>query len=110
MLRINGPRDPVGAINLPAKSSQTPALAACSVLTGRVVVSGQSPYAYVSSMSMIALSDVHVIYQRTYPNPLARIVPSHEGPDPPAPPPTNATPAPLTPTTHLPPRTASPHL
>jgi len=79
MLRINGPRDPVGAINLPAKSSQTPALAACSVLTGRAVVSGQSPYAYVSSMSMIALSDGHVIYQRTYPNPLARIVASHDG-------------------------------
>ncbi len=79
MLRINGPRDPVGAINLPAKSSQTPVLAACSVLTGRAVVSGQSPYGYVSSMSTISLSDGHVIYQRSYPNPLARIVASHDG-------------------------------
>jgi hypothetical protein len=79
MLRVNGPRDRVGAINLPATPSGTPTLAACSVLTGRAVVSGQSPYGYVSSLSMISLSDGHVIYQRSYPNAVARIVASHDG-------------------------------
>jgi hypothetical protein len=79
MLRINGPRDPVGTIRLTPATAEAPVLAACSVLTGRAVVSGQSPYGYVSSLSMISLSDGHVIYQRSYPNAVARIVASHDG-------------------------------
>ena len=79
LLRINGPRDPIGAISLPTAPAQAPTLAACSVLTGRAVVFGQSTYGYLSSLSMISMSDGHVIYQRSYPNPLARIVASHDG-------------------------------
>jgi len=79
MLRINGPRDPVGPINLPAATAEVPNLAACSVQARQAVVSGQSRYGYLSSLSLISLSDGHVIYQRSYPNPLARIVASHDG-------------------------------
>jgi hypothetical protein len=79
MLRINGPRDRVGAISLTPGTAETPVLAACSVLTRRAVVFGSSPYGYVSSLSMISLSDGHVMYRQSYPNPLARIVASHDG-------------------------------
>jgi Big-like domain-containing protein len=78
MLRINGPRDPIGAINLPRAPAQVPVLAACSVLTRRALVIGQSS-GYTWSSSLISLADGSVIYQRSYPNPLARIVASHDG-------------------------------
>jgi len=78
MLKINGPRDPVGAISLPTAPSQAPMLAACSIVTRQAVLIGQGS-GYTWSLSLISLSDGHVIYQRSYPNPLARIVASHDG-------------------------------
>ncbi len=78
MLRMNGSRDRVGAISLTPGTAQTPVLAACSVLTRRAVVIGQSP-GYTWSVTMISLSDGAVLYQHSYPNPLARIVASHDG-------------------------------
>ncbi len=78
MLRINGSRDRVGAITLTPGTAQTPVLAACSVLTRRAVVIGQSS-GYTWSVTMISLSDGSVLYQHSYPNPLARIVASHDG-------------------------------
>ena len=78
MLRINGSRDRVGAVTLTPGTPQTPVLAACSVLTRRAVVIGQSS-GYTWSVSMISLSDGSVLYQHSYPNPLARIVASHDG-------------------------------
>src|SRR5207247_9861042 len=59
-------------------TSQLPVLAAGSSVTHRAVVIGQSS-AYTWSVSMISLSDGSVVYQRSYPNPLARIVASHDG-------------------------------
>jgi hypothetical protein len=53
-------------------------LAACSVLTQRAVVIGQSN-GYTWSVTMISLNDGSVLYQHSYPNPLARIVASHDG-------------------------------
>jgi len=78
MLRINGARDRVGAISVTPGTTQTPILAACSVLTRRAVVIGQSS-GYAWSVTMISLSDGSVLYQHSYPNPLARIVASHDG-------------------------------
>ena len=78
MLRINGSRDRVGAMSLTLGTAQTPVLAACSVLARRAVVVGQSP-GYTWSVTMISLSDGAVLYQHSYPNPLARIVASHDG-------------------------------
>jgi len=78
ILRINGSRDRVGAITLTPGTAQTPLLAACSVLTRRAVVIGQSS-GYTWSVTMISLSDGAVLYQHSYPNPLARIVASHDG-------------------------------
>jgi hypothetical protein len=78
MLRISAPPARVGAISVTPGTAQIPALAACSVLTQQAVVIGQSS-GYTWSVSLISLSDGHVIYQRSYPNPVARIVASHDG-------------------------------
>jgi hypothetical protein len=78
MLRINGPRVRVGAVPVTPGTNQVPVLAACSVLTQRAVVIGQSN-GYTWSVTMISLNDGSVLYQHSYPNPLARIVASHDG-------------------------------
>jgi len=78
LLRINGPRVRVGAIGVTPGTNRVPKLAACSVLTGRAVVIGQSS-GYTWSVTMISLSDGTGVYQHSYPNPLARIVASHDG-------------------------------
>ncbi|MDQ6712337.1 MAG: hypothetical protein M3Z28_03990 [Candidatus Dormibacteraeota bacterium] len=78
MLRINGPRDRVGVISVTPGTAQAPALAACSVLARRAVVVGQSS-GYTWSVVMMSLSDGSVIYQRNYPNPVTRVVASHDG-------------------------------
>ena len=78
MLRINGPRVRIGAIRVTPGTIQVPVLAACSVLTQRAVVIAQSS-GYTWSVSMISLKDGSVLYQHSYPNPLARIVASHDG-------------------------------
>ncbi len=78
LLRINGPRLRVSAIGVMPGTMQVPVLAACSVLTGRAVVIGQSS-GYTWSVTMISLGDGTVVYQHSYPNPLARIVASHDG-------------------------------
>jgi len=78
---LDGKLHPVGAITLPTASTQSPPgpqLAACSVLSGRAIVVGESN-GYVWSLSMISLTDGSVIYQRRYPNPLARLIASHDG-------------------------------
>ena len=78
LLRINGPRVRVGAVGVTLGTRQVPVLAACSILTGRAVVIGQSS-GYTWSVTMISLGDGTVVYQHSYPNPLARIVASHDG-------------------------------
>jgi hypothetical protein len=78
MLRINGPRVRIGAIGVTPGTNQVPVLAACSVLTQRAVVIAQSS-GYTWSVSMISLRDGSILYQHSYPNPLARIVASHDG-------------------------------
>jgi hypothetical protein len=78
ILSINGTRNRVGAISLTPGTAQFPVLAACSVLTHRAVVIGQTP-GYAWNVSMISLSDGSVLYQHSYPNPLTRIVASHDG-------------------------------
>ena len=77
---LDGKLHPVSAITLPTSAAQSPAspqLAACSPLSGRAIVVGQSTYIW--SLTMISLTDGSVIYQRQYPNPLARLVASHDG-------------------------------
>ena len=78
ILRINGTRDRVGAFSLPASPAQAPYLIACSVSTRQAVVIGQGG-GYMWSLSLLSLSDAHVIYQRSYPNPVLRFVASHDG-------------------------------
>jgi hypothetical protein len=78
ILSINGTRNRVAAITLTPGTAQFPVLAACSVLTHRAVVIGQTP-GYAWNVSMISLSDGSVLYQHSYPNPLTRIVASHDG-------------------------------
>jgi hypothetical protein len=78
LLRINRPRVRVGAISFTSGTAQEPVPAACSVLTGRAVVFGRSTFGY-SSVIMMSLTDGSVVYQHNYPNPLARIVASHDG-------------------------------
>jgi hypothetical protein len=78
LLRINGSRLRVGAIAVTPGTAQVPVLAACSVLTGRAVVIGQSS-GYTWSVTMISLNDGTIVYQHSNPNPLARIVASHDG-------------------------------
>jgi hypothetical protein len=75
---LDGKFHPVGAISMPPGTMQTPQLAACSVLTGRAIVVGESN-GYVWSLSMISLTDGTVIYKQSYPNPLARLIASHDG-------------------------------
>lgn len=79
-LTLDGNRHRVATIALPNGNQQpvTPLLVACSTLTGRAVVAGQQG-GYIWNMAMISLADGSVIYQRTYPNPVARIVASHDG-------------------------------
>ncbi len=79
LLRINGPRVRVGAISFTPGTTQAPVPAACSVLTQRAVVFGRSPAGYLTSVSMISLTDGRLLYQQSYPNPPARIVASHDG-------------------------------
>jgi len=78
MLRINGTSDRVGAVTLTPGTAQFPVLAACSVLAHRAVVLGETS-AYVWSVSLISLTDGSLLYRHSYPNPLARIVASHDG-------------------------------
>jgi hypothetical protein len=78
MLRINGARDRVGAFSLPTSPAQAPFLVACSVAARQAVVIGQGG-GYMWSLSLLSLSDGHVIYQRIYPNPVLRFVASHDG-------------------------------
>jgi hypothetical protein len=78
ILRINGTRDRVGAFSLPTSPAQAPYLVACSVSARQAVVIGQGG-GYMWSLSLISLSDGHVIYQRSYPNPVLRFVASHDG-------------------------------
>src|SRR5438477_3036210 len=73
ILSISGTRNRVAAISLTPGTAQFPVLAACSVLTHRAVVIGQTP-GYAWNVSMISLSDGSVVYQHSYPNPLTRIV------------------------------------
>lgn len=54
-------------------------LVGCSDLTGRAVVAAVSTNNWITSMQMISLTDGSVIYQTRYPNPLSRIVASHDG-------------------------------
>jgi hypothetical protein len=75
---LDGKRHPVGAISVTPGTMQTPQLAACSVLTGRAIVVGESN-GYVWSLSMISLTDGSVIYKQSYPNPLAHLAASHDG-------------------------------
>ena len=78
ILRLNGSSDRVGAISLPTTPAQVPNLAACSIATRQAVAIGRGS-GYIWSVSLISLSDGHVVFQRSYPNPLARIVASHDG-------------------------------
>jgi hypothetical protein len=78
MLRINGTRDRIGAFSLPTSPAQAPYLVACSVSTRQAVVIGQGG-GYMWSLSLVSLTDGHVIYQRSYPNPVLRFVASHDG-------------------------------
>ena len=80
LLTLDGIRHRVGSIALPNANQQsvTPALVACSTLTGRAVVVGQQGSS-IWNVAMISLTDGSVIYQRAYPNPVARIVASHDG-------------------------------
>jgi len=77
---LDGKFHPVGAITLPPAPTSpppNPELAACSVLSGRAIVVGQSTYIW--SLTVISLADGSVIYERRYPNPLSRLVASHDG-------------------------------
>jgi hypothetical protein len=78
LLTLDGKRHPVGAISVTPGTMQTPQLAACSVLTGRAIVVGESN-GYVWSLSLISLTDGSVIYKQSYPNPLAHLAASHDG-------------------------------
>ncbi|HVH66150.1 MAG TPA: Ig-like domain-containing protein [Candidatus Acidoferrum sp.] len=80
LLTFDGNRHRVGSITPQGQMSaqQTPSLVACSTLTGRAVVVG-SQGGYIWSLQMISLTDGTVIYERPYPNPVARVVASHDG-------------------------------
>src|SRR6266853_198220 len=78
ILRISGPSDRVGTVSLTPGTAQFPVLAACSITTRRAVVIGETS-GFVWSVTMISLSDGSVLYQHSYPNPLTRIVASHDG-------------------------------
>jgi hypothetical protein len=78
ILRISGPSDRVGTVSLTPGTAQFPVLAACSITTRRAVVIGETSGS-VWSVTMMSLSDGSVLYQHSYPNPLTRIVASHDG-------------------------------
>ncbi len=78
ILRISGPSDRVGTVSLTPGTAQFPVLAACSITTRRAVVIGETS-GFVWSVTMMSLSDGSVLYQHSYPNPLTRIVASHDG-------------------------------
>jgi hypothetical protein len=80
LLTLDGNRHGVTTIALPNGNQQpvSPMLVACSMVTGRAVVVGQQGGS-IWNMAMISLVDGSVIYQRRYPNPVARVVASHDG-------------------------------
>jgi hypothetical protein len=75
---LDGSMHTVGTISMTPGTNQSPQIAACSVLSGRAIIVGVSN-GYVWSMSLVSLTDGSVIYKRSYPNPLARLVASHDG-------------------------------
>jgi hypothetical protein len=75
---LDGSMHTVGTISMTPGTNQSPQIAACSVLSGRAIVIGQSN-GYVWSLSLMSLTDGSVIFKRSYPNPLTRLVASHDG-------------------------------
>ncbi len=69
---------PIPFTAAPGTMPQEVSLAACSDLAGRAIVIGGSN-GNVSNMAMISLADGSVSYQTRYPNPLTRLVASHDG-------------------------------
>lgn len=78
LITLDGKQHTVGPIVLPTAPPQAPALAACSDLSQQTLIVGQSS-GYVWSLTLVSLRDGSVIYQRPYPNPVARLVASHDG-------------------------------
>jgi hypothetical protein len=78
MMPLDGSVHIVGPISVTPGTMQTPQLAGCSGLTGRAIVVAESN-GYVWSLSLISLTDGSVLYTRSYPNPLASLVASHDG-------------------------------
>lgn len=78
LISLDGQRQTVGTITLRSTPLQSPALVACSDLSHQALVVGQGS-GYIWSLLLISLHDGSVIYQRRYPNPLARLVASHDG-------------------------------
>ena len=78
LISLNGQRHTVGPIGLPSTPTQSPALVACSDQSQQAVVVGEGS-GYIWSLSLLSLQDGSVIYQRRYPNPVARLVASHDG-------------------------------
>jgi len=75
---LDGSMHTVGTISMTPGTNQSPQVAACSVLSGRAIVVGESN-GYVWNLSLVSLIDGSVIYKRSYPNPLTRLVASHDG-------------------------------
>jgi len=78
MMPLDGSVHTVGPISVTPGTMQTPQLAGCSGLSGRAIVVAESN-GYVWSLSLISLTDGSVLYTRSYPNPLASLVASHDG-------------------------------
>jgi hypothetical protein len=82
-LPFDGSVHTVGPIQLPGAPTLqlTPTVIACSDLAQRAVVVGVGPppNEYIWSLAVISLKDGSVIYQRRYPNPVTRVVASHDG-------------------------------
>ena len=78
IMPLDGSMHTVGTISMTPGTNQSPQVAACSVLSGRAIVIGESN-GYVWSVSLVSLTDGSVIYKRSYPNPLTRLVASHDG-------------------------------
>ena len=78
IISLNGQRRTVGTIALPSTPAQSPALVACSDQSQQAVVAGEGS-GYFWSLSLLSLRDGSVIYERRYPNPVARLVASHDG-------------------------------
>ena len=77
LITLDGRLHSVAHFALPSAPAQSPALAACSNLSHRALVVGQGS-GYTWSLSLISLTDGSVIYERRYPNPLARLTASHD--------------------------------